>query len=83
MEENYKSVLELEDMCLISYLAVVGFPIETINSKKYPQFTFLFKKTEKLSESMENFFNGSALVEPKSYWAKSRELKSRIKSIKN
>jgi hypothetical protein len=83
MEENYKSVLELEDMCLISYLAVVGFPIETINSKKYPQFTFLFKKTEKLKQAMENFFNGSALIEPKSFWAKSRELKSRIKSIKN
>jgi len=32
---------------------------------------------------MENFFNGSALVEPKEYWAKIRELKSRIKSIKN
>ena len=83
MNENYESVLELEDMSLISYLAVSGFPIETINSKKYPQYSFLFKKTEKLKQAMESFFNGSALVEPKSYWAKSRELKSRIKSIKN
>jgi len=83
MNNEYESMIALEDMCLISYLAVLEFPIENINSSKYPQFTFLFKKTKKLEEAMENFFNGSALVEPKEYWAKIRELKSRIKSIKN
>lgn len=83
MQDEYNNVIALEDMCLISYLAVSEFPIESIDSRKYPQFTFLFNKTKELEEAMENFFSGSALVEPKNYWAKIRELKSRIKSIKN
>jgi|GEM_PF-3736162 len=83
MNNDYNSVIALEDMCLISYLAVIGFQIEAIDSRKYPQFTFLFKESKELKLAMENFFNDSASVEPKSYWAKIRELKSRIKSIKN
>lgn len=83
MNIDYKDLIALEDMCLVSYLAVLEFPIENINSSKYPQFTFTFKKTKKLEESMENFFNGSARIEPKTFWAKTREIKARLKSIKN
>jgi len=83
MQENYKNVVEFEDLNLVSCLVLLGFNILSIDSKKYPQVSFVFGKTKKLEETVENFFNGSLLVEPKKYWAKIRELKSRIKSIKN
>ena len=83
MQEKYESVVEYEDLNLVSCLSLLEFPILKINSQKYPQVSFLFGKTKKLEEVVENFFNGSLLIEPKSYWAKIRELKSRIKSIKN
>lgn len=83
MQEDYKSLIYLEDFCLVSYLAVLGFSIENINAKNYSQCSFLFKRTKKLEEAMKDFYNDSSLVEPKLYFAKIRELKSRIKSIKN
>lgn len=83
MNDDYNSVIALEDMCLVSYLLVMGFHIESIDSRRYPQVSFLFKETKQLRLVMENFFNGSALIEPKLFWAKTREIKARIKSIKN
>lgn len=83
MEEQYESVIALEDMCLISCLVVLGFPVLTLNYQKYPQVSFHFGKSKRLEETMESFFNGSLLIEPKSFWATVRELKARIKSIKN
>ncbi len=83
MEENYNNVIEFEDLNLVSCLSLLGFPILTVDSRKYPQVSFIFSKTKELEETVESFFNGSLVVEPKSYWAKIRELKSRIKSIKN
>lgn len=83
MNEKYKSVIEFEDLNLVSCLSLLDFPILSINSRKYPQFGFIFGKTESLEKTVKDFFNGDLLVEPKSYWSKIRELKSRIKSIKN
>ncbi len=83
MEEHYESVIALEDICLVSCLVILGFPILTLNSTKYPQVSFHFGKSKKLEETMESFFNGSLLIEPKIYQATVRELKSRIKSTKN
>lgn len=41
MQEDYKSLMYLEDFCLVSYLAVLGFPIESIkNEKNYSQCSF-------------------------------------------
>ncbi len=83
MKEEYKSAIEYEDLNLVSCLVLLDFPILSINSKKYPQVGFIFGKTEKLDKAVEDFFGGALLIEPKSYWSKIRELKSRIKSIKN
>lgn len=82
MDDAYNSVVELEDFCLISYLALSGFAIESINPKSHLQFTFMFKKTKSLDEAMASFHNNTSLVEPKMFFAKIRELKARI-SIKN
>ena len=83
MEDTYKSTIEYEDLNLISCLVLLDFPILSVNTRKYPQVGFIFGKTEMLERTVQKFFEGSLLVEPKNYWSKIRELKSRIKSIKN
>lgn len=83
MNEDYESVIKFEDLNLVSCLSLLEFPILSIDSQKYPQVSFLFGKSKKLEETVEKFFNKSLLIEPVGYWAKIRELKSRIKSIKN
>lgn len=83
MEEKYRSAVEYEDLNLVSCLVLLDFPILSIDTRKYPQVSFIFGKTERLEKTVKEFFEGSLLVEPKSYWSKIRELKSRIKSIKN
>ncbi len=83
MKEEYDRMISLEDMNLVCTLSVMGFYIESIDSRNYPQVSFLFFKTRMLEKAVDDFYKGILLIEPKSLWAKSRELKSRIKSIKN
>jgi hypothetical protein len=81
-EEYYDTVISFEDMNLVCTLSVMGFSIESIDNRNYPQVGFLFYKTKKLEKAVDEFYKGSVLVEPKMFWAKFREIKSRIKSIK-
>ncbi len=83
MQKDYNSVVELEDMNLVCTLCVLGFSIESVDNRNYPQVSFLFSKSTILEKAIDDFYKGSLLIEPKSLWAKSRELKARIKSIKN
>lgn len=80
---EYNSVIAFEDMNLVCTLSVMGFSIESVDSRNYPQVSFLFFKTKMLDKAVEDFYKGLLLVEPKTLWAKSRELKSRIKAIKS
>lgn len=81
-EHSSSDRIELADMGLVSSLVSLGFPVLTTlrNPSDYQKVNFVFLKTEKLEEAIKNFFDGSLLVEPKSYWATVRELKGRIRA---
>lgn len=83
MDDEHKNIIAFEDMNLVCTLSVIGFSIESVDNRNYPQVSFLFYKTKMLEKAVEDFYKGLLLVEPKTLWAKSRELKSRIKSIKS
>jgi len=75
--------IEISDLSLVSALAgCLGFSILEIKAEpnEYPKVKFVFERSEKLEETITKFWNGSLLVEPKSYWSAIRELKSRIRS---
>ena len=76
--ENHVS---LSDMSLAGCLVALGFPVIAFDRdpKEYPKVKMVFKKSKKLEETIANFFNGSLLIEPKSYWNAIREIKSRIR----
>ncbi len=75
---------ELTDISLASCLVVLGFPIIAFNRdpKDFPKVGMVFKKTKELEQMVQNYWNGTLLVEPKTFWNTSRELKSRIRSSK-
>lgn len=75
---------ELTDMSLVSCLVVLGFPVIAFNRdpKEFPKVGMVFKKTKKLEQTVQDYWNGNLLVEPKAFWNTSRELKSRIRSSK-
>ncbi|MEK7519711.1 MAG: hypothetical protein AAB581_00490 [Patescibacteria group bacterium] len=71
---------EFYDLALCSALQYLEFPIVAINRdpKEHPRVGFVFKKSEKLSNAVSQFWSGALSVEPKGFWNARRELKSRI-----
>ena len=78
---NYMSISEFP---LVVCLICLDFKVEDQNNdlKNSGRIEFLFKKTEKLNRAISDYWNGDLLIDPKKFWSISRELKSRIRSIK-
>ncbi len=74
--------ISLSDMSLVSCLVALEFPVIAFNRdpKDYPKVKMIFKKTKELEETINNFWNGSLRIEPKTYWNAIREMKSRVKN---
>lgn len=74
--------LEISDLALASSVQYLGFPVIAINRdpKEHPKVTFIFEKSDELNNAVYRFWEGLLLVEPKTYWNVTRELKSRIRT---
>ena len=79
---NVEDQISLSDMSLVSCLVALEFPVVTFDRdpKEYPKVRMIFRKTEKLEKTINDFWNGSLRVEPKVYWNAIREMKSRVKN---
>jgi hypothetical protein len=69
------------DMNLSGSLMVLGFPIIAFdrNPKEFPKVGMVFKKTKELEQAVQNYWDGTLLLEPKAFWNAIREIKSRIR----
>ena len=69
------------DMNLSGSLVVLGFPIIAFdrNQKEFPKVGMVFKKTKELEQAVQDYWNGTLLLEPKAFWNAIREIKSRIR----
>lgn len=78
---NIEDHISLSDMSLAGCLVTLGFPVISFDRdpSEYPKVKMVFEKSKEIEEVIKNFFNGSLLVEPKSYWNAIREIKSRIR----
>lgn len=65
------------DLSLSSALLCKGFTLESVK-KLQPKSQFLFYKSEKLDETIKDFWAGKLAVEPKSYFNCLKEIKSRL-----
>lgn len=79
--ENF---ISLSEFPLVVSLMSLGFEDEATNQdpKNAGRIEFVFKKTEAIKIAITKYWNGDLLIEPKKFWSISRELKSRIRSLR-
>ena len=79
---NTEEHISLSEMSLISCLVALEFPVVAFDRdpKEYPKVKIIFKKTKELEETINNFWNGTLRIDPKTYWNAIREMKSRVKN---
>ncbi len=79
---NQNNYFKTSEFTLICVLSCLNFPIEAFarDSRNPEKIIAIFQKTEKLSRAVENFWERKIKVEPISFWATVREIKSRIRS---
>ena len=77
--DNFFKTSEFTLMCVLSCL---NFPIEAFaRDGRNPQKVIaIFKRTASLDRTIEDFWKRQTKVEPISFWATVREIKSRIRS---
>lgn len=82
--QNVKNQVNISEFPILVCLTILDFKIIAFNNdpKNRSRIEFVFEKTEKLNKAVNDYWNGDLLIEPKKFWSTSRELKSRIRSIK-
>jgi len=86
-ENEYLDVrdhVNISEFALVICLICFDFKIEAYDNdpKNAGRVEFVFEKTERLSRFINDYWNGDLVIDPKKFWGKSRELKSRLRSIK-
>ena len=73
------NTVETTEYSLASTLLCLKFPLEEIRSTP-PQTIWVFRFSEELEQTIDAFWAGALLVEPKTLHQACRELKSRMRS---
>lgn len=79
---NQNNFLKTSEFTLICVLSCLNFPIEAFarDPRNPEKVIAIFKRTEKLDKVIQDFWKREIKVEPISFWATAREIKSRIRS---
>jgi hypothetical protein len=68
------------DLALSAYLIQVGYPLTYLDRSDPKKVAFCFERDEKIETVIQEYWSGQQSVEPKSYFAAIRDLKSQIYS---
>lgn len=79
-EENRSSSFETSDLPLVITLVTLGFYSIRLDVSDPARVVFQFPKEEKLQTTIDEFWAGKLVVEPKTFWNNQRELKARIRN---
>jgi len=74
---NQKDSYQTADLALAAAISLFC-PLEAIDKKNPHKAQFLFKKTDKLDEIVENYWQGKLRVDPASYFNALRVIKARL-----
>ena len=79
-----KDYINFTEFPLAISLVCLDFEIESFNQdpKNYGRIEFVFNKNKAIEKAINDYWNGKLLIDPKKFWSISRELKSRIRSLK-
>ncbi len=79
---NQSEEIMLSEFPLAVTLTALGFLPVSLDESDSQKVNFVFEKNDAVQKLIEGYWNGNLLVEPKRFWNVSRELKSRIRSVK-
>ncbi len=81
MNHSVREIM-LSEFPLAITLIALGYQPSSLDESSPHKVNFIFEETEAVQKVIEGYWKGSLLIEPKQFWNVSRELKSRIRSIK-
>lgn len=81
---NVQKQVNISEFPILVCLTILDFKIIRFNNdpRNLGRIEGVFEETEKLNEVINDYWNGDLLIDPKKFWSASRELKSRLRSIK-
>ena len=68
------------DLGLAAALLSTGQGIQGLNKTNPKEVEFVFKRTDKLDEAIQNYWNDRTTVKAQTYWNNSKRLKNQIYS---
>lgn len=77
MKTTHQSLYECADLALASVLSL-WFPIVSLDKANPHRILFRFEDSQELQHAINEFWNNSLLIEPKSYFQSMKLLKSRM-----
>lgn len=80
LDENRSSFFQTTDIGLITTLLIQGVYVDHTDSSNPKRVVFFFEQSDKLADNLKKYWEGSLLVEPKTYWNTLREVKGRIRN---
>ncbi len=78
-ELDPKQYYRTSDLALTAVLSL-EYPIVDIDRTNYPRAIFIFKKTKKLDQQIESYWNGELRIEPQKFANQIKFIKTRIYS---
>lgn len=81
---DVRDYVNISEFPILVCLTILDFKIIAFNRdpKNPNRIEGVFEKTEKLNRILNDYWNGDLVIDPKKFWSASRELKSRIRSVK-
>ena len=80
---EFNQLFDTQDMGLAVALLSKGFEIGELEEPRYgSRVTFRFMDVTGLNEAAQEYWAGRLLVDAKSYWNESKNLKTRLYSLK-
>lgn len=80
LDYNRSSFFQTTDIGLATTLLIQGVHVDHTDNSNPKRVVFFFEQSDKLADNLKKYWEGSLLVEPKTYWNTIRELKGRIKN---
>lgn len=77
---NQNEIFETTDLSLVATITINNFQVESINKTDTHRVKFVFRKSERLTKIIQDFWDGKMTVEPKKFFQELKIIKTRIYS---
>lgn len=80
LDDKDISFFQTSEFGLVATLLCSDFYVDHVDDSNSSRVIFFFKQSDKLADTLKNYWEGKLRIEPKTYWNTLRELKGRIRN---